>query len=141
MFGMGVADGVYMWREKGIDSGLFSRALAETALHCLTAGDADVMRGALSILILVKPHLQFEFCNTNTNHHTQLSTIDPPSIRSGEDMLKHTLRHFIALTTSCGWRKAVIVAVPSMPHLGLEKQDTCKTAYALQVYRPHDSRW
>lgn len=44
IFGMGVADGVYMWKEKGIDSGVFSRTLMETALHMIQAGCEDVYR-------------------------------------------------------------------------------------------------
>ncbi|KAL4419639.1 hypothetical protein ABPG77_008580 [Micractinium sp. CCAP 211/92] len=41
---MGVADGVYMWREQGIDAGLFSRRLMEFARHSVDLGTTDVLR-------------------------------------------------------------------------------------------------
>lgn len=44
VFGMGVSDGVYMWKELGIDSGRFSRTLMETAQHMVAAGIEDVVR-------------------------------------------------------------------------------------------------
>jgi hypothetical protein len=44
MFGLGVADGIYMWKEIGIDSGVFSRTLMETAQHMVEAGYSDVLR-------------------------------------------------------------------------------------------------
>ena len=44
MFGMGIADGVYSWREQGIDSGAFSRTLMETSQHMLDAGYSDVLK-------------------------------------------------------------------------------------------------
>lgn len=44
MFGMGVADGVYMWREHGIDAGVFARTLMDTAQHLVEAGYSDVVR-------------------------------------------------------------------------------------------------
>ena len=44
MFGIGVADGIYMWREHGIDSGIFSRTLCDTAMHMVEAGYSDVLR-------------------------------------------------------------------------------------------------
>lgn len=44
MYGLGVADGIYMWRERGIDSGIFSRTLVETARHLVAAGYSDVLR-------------------------------------------------------------------------------------------------
>jgi hypothetical protein len=45
VFGMGVADGVYMWKEQGIDSGAMSRELMETAQHMVQAGCEDVLKG------------------------------------------------------------------------------------------------
>lgn len=45
VFGMGVADGVYMWKELGIDSGTMSRTLMETAMHLVQAGVEDVVQG------------------------------------------------------------------------------------------------
>jgi len=42
---MGVADGVYMWKEQGIDSGQMSRSLMETAQHMVQAGCEDVLKG------------------------------------------------------------------------------------------------
>ena len=42
---MGVADGVYAWRELGIDSGKFSQALMETSANCIAAGVDDVFHG------------------------------------------------------------------------------------------------
>ena len=44
MFGLGVADGIYMWREFGIDSGVFSKTLMDTAMHLVEAGHSDVLR-------------------------------------------------------------------------------------------------
>lgn len=44
MFGLGVADGVYMWREHGIDAGVFARTLMDTAQHLVEAGYSDVVR-------------------------------------------------------------------------------------------------
>ena len=46
LFGLGVADGVYMWAKLGIDSGVFSRALMDTARRTVEAGTADVLNGA-----------------------------------------------------------------------------------------------
>jgi hypothetical protein len=43
LFGMGVADGVYMWREQGIDSGLMSRALMESCRQQVQDGQDDVV--------------------------------------------------------------------------------------------------
>lgn len=43
-FGLGVADGVYMWRESGIDAGVFARTLMDTAQHMTEAGYSDVLR-------------------------------------------------------------------------------------------------
>lgn len=42
---MGVADGVYMWKELGIDSGYLSRTIMETAMHIVQAGYEDVLKG------------------------------------------------------------------------------------------------
>jgi hypothetical protein len=44
VFGMGVADGVYMWKKHGVDSGVFSRTLMDTAHHLVEAGYSDVLR-------------------------------------------------------------------------------------------------
>jgi protein phosphatase PTC7 len=44
VFGLGVADGVYQWREKGIDAGIFSRSLMETACRCVEQGKSDVLK-------------------------------------------------------------------------------------------------
>ncbi len=41
-----MADGVYMWAKLGIDSGVFSRALMDTAKRAVEAGTADVLNGA-----------------------------------------------------------------------------------------------
>lgn len=45
--GMGVADGVYQWREQGIDAGEFSRLLMQTALQAVEEGQPDVLKGLL----------------------------------------------------------------------------------------------
>jgi protein phosphatase PTC7 len=42
---MGVADGVYMWKEQGIDSGTMARTLMETCQHMVAAGCEDVFKG------------------------------------------------------------------------------------------------
>lgn len=44
MFAMGVADGVFMWREMGIDSGNFSRALMRVSEQSVQAGFSDVVK-------------------------------------------------------------------------------------------------
>ncbi len=41
---MGVADGVYMWREQGIDSGLMSRSIMESCRQQVAAGEDDVVK-------------------------------------------------------------------------------------------------
>lgn len=42
LFGMGVADGVFMWREAGIDSGLMSQALMRKSQAMIQSGIEDV---------------------------------------------------------------------------------------------------
>jgi len=44
--GLGIADGVYMWKTQGIDAGLFSRALMDTARREVEGGAADALAGA-----------------------------------------------------------------------------------------------
>ncbi|GAB4818699.1 hypothetical protein N2152v2_005745 [Parachlorella kessleri] len=44
VFAMGVSDGVYAWREKGIDAGLYSQKLMEYARLSVTMGTTDVLR-------------------------------------------------------------------------------------------------
>ncbi|GFR39752.1 hypothetical protein Agub_g236 [Astrephomene gubernaculifera] len=44
VFALGVADGVFMWRESGIDSGVFSRALMKLSEQSVQAGSADVVK-------------------------------------------------------------------------------------------------
>ncbi|KXZ55325.1 hypothetical protein GPECTOR_3g458 [Gonium pectorale] len=44
VFAMGVADGVFMWRESGIDSGNFSRALMRLSESSVRGGCSDVVR-------------------------------------------------------------------------------------------------
>lgn len=46
IYGLGVADGVYMWKTQGIDSGVFSRTLMEAARATVEAGEVDVLKGA-----------------------------------------------------------------------------------------------
>ena len=43
---MGVADGVYMWKQQGIDSGLFSRSLMRYAKQALKDGVTNPVKGA-----------------------------------------------------------------------------------------------
>jgi protein phosphatase PTC7 len=50
---MGVADGVYMWKELGIDSGTMSRTLMETAMHLVQAGVEDVVQGRALVSMTV----------------------------------------------------------------------------------------
>ncbi len=47
---MGVSDGVYAWREKGIDAGLYSQKLMEYARLSVTMGTTDVLRGGVSVI-------------------------------------------------------------------------------------------
>lgn len=51
---MGVADGVYMWKELGIDSGTMSRTLMETSMHMVQAGHADVFKGGYLARTMVR---------------------------------------------------------------------------------------
>lgn len=44
--GCGVADGVYQWKEVGIDSGHFSRGLMQAAQKQVSAGNCDALKGA-----------------------------------------------------------------------------------------------
>ena len=46
VLGLGVADGVYMWRSRGIDSGVFSRSLMLSAKNAVLYGQVDVLNGA-----------------------------------------------------------------------------------------------
>ena len=46
IYGLGVADGVYMWKTKGIDSGVFSRTLMSKARSEVERGIVDVLKGA-----------------------------------------------------------------------------------------------
>jgi hypothetical protein len=50
VLGLGVADGVYMWRSRGIDSGVFSRSLMLSAKNAVLYGQVDVLNGAPSVL-------------------------------------------------------------------------------------------
>jgi len=56
VFGMGVSDGVYMWKEVGIDSGAMSRTLMETASHSIVAGCEDALR----VLQVAARHVESE---------------------------------------------------------------------------------
>lgn len=56
VFGMGVADGVYMWKELGIDSGTMARTLMETCQHMVAAGCEDVYK----ILSVAARHVESE---------------------------------------------------------------------------------
>jgi protein phosphatase PTC7 len=44
VFGLGVADGVYMWKLQGIDSGLFSQSLMTVAKSAVEGGSTDVLQ-------------------------------------------------------------------------------------------------
>lgn len=44
-FALGVADGVYMWKQQGIDSGLFSRSLMTYARQAVLEGERDPVKG------------------------------------------------------------------------------------------------
>lgn len=43
MLGLGVSDGVYMWRSQGIDAGVFSRSLMLSAKNAIQYGQTDVL--------------------------------------------------------------------------------------------------
>ena len=45
MFGLGVADGVYMWRDQGIDAGALARKLTSTSQSAVDSGVVDVLAG------------------------------------------------------------------------------------------------
>ena len=47
VFGMGIADGVYLWREKGIDAGEYSRMLMQSASEALRSGEMNRPTAAL----------------------------------------------------------------------------------------------
>ena len=44
--GLGVADGVYMWKTQGIDAGLYSRTLMTAARSAVEGGNGDALAGA-----------------------------------------------------------------------------------------------
>lgn len=44
VFAAGVADGIYMWRDKGVDAGAFSRQLVEFCRQAVELGTTDVLR-------------------------------------------------------------------------------------------------
>uniref|UniRef100_A0A7S3VT51 Protein phosphatase n=1 Tax=Dunaliella tertiolecta TaxID=3047 RepID=A0A7S3VT51_DUNTE len=44
LFGMGVADGIYMWRKLGIDSGAMSRTLMQKCREKIASGTEDVFK-------------------------------------------------------------------------------------------------
>lgn len=46
MVGLGVADGVYMWKTQGIDAGLYSRTLMTAARSEVEGGNGDALAGA-----------------------------------------------------------------------------------------------
>lgn len=43
--GVGVADGVYMWKQQGIDSGMFSRSLMRYAKQAIKDGETNPVKG------------------------------------------------------------------------------------------------
>ena len=53
VFGMGVADGVYAWREVGIDPGRFAYYLMDQAYINIRMGYDDVFRGIACLKNLV----------------------------------------------------------------------------------------
>ena len=44
-YGLGVADGVYMWRDQGIDAGDLARTLMSSASDAVSGGMRDVLHG------------------------------------------------------------------------------------------------
>lgn len=56
IIGMGVADGVYQWREQGIDAGDFSRLLMQTALEAVEEGQPDVLKGVAQLSRQCSPY-------------------------------------------------------------------------------------
>ena len=53
MSGLGVADGVYMWRDQGIDAGALARKLMTTSKDTIDSGVVDVLAGAPAGLLPV----------------------------------------------------------------------------------------
>ena len=45
---MGVADGVYMWKQQGIDAGEFSRSLMRYAKQAIKDGETNPVKGAFA---------------------------------------------------------------------------------------------
>ena len=45
IFGLGVADGVYMWRNQNIDAGALARKLTSTCQGVIDGGAVDVLTG------------------------------------------------------------------------------------------------
>ncbi len=65
IIGMGIADGVYQWREQGIDAGEFSRLLMHTALEAVEEGQPDVLKGLQLLSICQQkcpPHAKIVHC-------------------------------------------------------------------------------
>lgn len=47
---MGVADGVHSWREKGIDSGIYTKTLMNTVYDLIHSGHDDVYSSTLILI-------------------------------------------------------------------------------------------
>ena len=100
--GVGVADGVYMWKQQGIDSGLFSRSLMRYAEQAIKEGATNPVKGespclgrfdlshvSQMIQVLVHALLDARLC-CRAKHsaclggfHIQNNTDDPCRGRSG----------------------------------------------------------
>ena len=87
VLGLGVADGVYMWRSRGIDSGVFSRSLMLSAKNAVLYGQVDVLNGAhLVVCCLGDTSLQSAWgCAANCAQH-RATAFQFVTVRRGEQM-------------------------------------------------------
>ena len=83
---MGVADGVYSWREMGIDSGHLAQALMRTASHMAKAGVEDVFKGEVRVRCLL-----LSTCGrSNSTSGASLASLFSSDVCSAPD--KHEIR-------------------------------------------------
>ena len=57
IYGLGIADGVYMWRHEGIDAGELARMLMSSASDTVSGGSTDVLHGERSPRLLLHHHM------------------------------------------------------------------------------------
>jgi hypothetical protein len=105
---MGVSDGVYMWKEVGIDSGAMSRTLMETASHMVQAGCEDVLR----VLQVAARHVESEGVAGSAT--ACLATVNKAAARLQAATLGDS-GFFVLSPAPRGEERPRVVAAPSQP--------------------------